>query len=93
MATLLIRCSLHAGLPEDEFRDWVRGRGRELVLEPAIADVEAAPLDAATWVVGLEVSSPAPESDDAVTGLIGDLRLLGLEPVVFRPDRVAPVSR
>lgn len=94
MPTLLIRCSLHAGLPEDEFRDWVHGRRRELVSEPAIEDVELAPLDGATWVLGLEVAAgDGLETTDAVAGLIGDLRLLGLEPVVFRPDGAAALAR
>ena len=93
MPTLLIRCSLHARLSEDEFRDWVHGRRRELVQEPAIAEVEAAPLEGATWVVGLEVSSPAAETDDAVTELISDLRLLGLEPMVFRPGGAVALAR
>lgn len=94
MPTLLIRCSLHAGLPEDEFRDWVHGRRRELLLEPTIEDVKLASLDCAIWVLGLEMTATdGVETADAVAGLIGDLRLLGLEPVVLRPDGAAALAR
>jgi len=61
----------------------VRARRDELLEASGVEDLRAAPLDETSWVLSLDV---APTSDAAmaeVDMLVGDLRLLGLEPAVY----------
>jgi hypothetical protein len=82
MPTLLIRCSLHAALSHEAFGDWVRGRRDELLEAPSVDDLHAARLDDTSWMLTLDVPRESDAATEEVHMLVGDLRLLGLEPVL-----------
>ena len=85
MPTLLIRCSLHAALSHEAFGDWVRARRDELLEASSVEDLHAARLDETSWVLSLDVGEASDAAAEEVHMLVGDLRLLGLEPAVYSP--------
>ncbi len=96
MSTMLIRCSLHDELTHEQFRDWIRGRRDEIIGDgSAVTAVHAARMAGSTWIVELDLAPESRESGagsrgDAVASLYGDLRLLGLKPVLFTANGEAP---
>jgi hypothetical protein len=86
MPTYLIRCSLHQSLSHDAFGAWIRQRRDDLVEGSVIEDLRAAALNDASWVLGVDVpGASGPTAAKEIRALIGDLRLLGLRPSLYRP--------
>jgi len=86
MPSLLIRCSPHDELSHDAFRTWVRERCAQL---DAVADLRTARLSETAWVLHVELDEPpGANGEHDVSDLLGDLRLLGLDPLLYRPGSV-----
>lgn len=85
MPTLLIRCTLHRDLTHRAFADWIDERRSTLTRETsALRHINAGRLGVAGWAVELHGAPGRTPELEAIAGdLVGDLRLLGLKPVVY----------
>ena len=91
--SLLIRCAPPRSEDREDIENWLAARVEGLAGEGALLYHFAPPRAGATsdgrgdaWVVELA----APEqtaSPDTISVLLADMRLLGLDPVIFRVDR------
>jgi hypothetical protein len=93
MSQLAIRCHPHAPVSTDEVDDWLRAeveRLRERAPHAALRVLrlnQALPTGDAEvgWLIELDAAGGAPPLDeDGLAQILRDLRLLGLQPTLFK---------
>lgn len=98
---LLIRCAPPRQEDREDIERWLAGRVQGLAGEGALLYHFAPPLAGATpdgrgdaWVVEF-AASEATVGPGTISVLLADMRLLGLNPVIFRidRDRAQPTAR
>jgi hypothetical protein len=84
MIELLLAYERPASLAEREFRSWLAGSTNGFTSTPASLSVEPGTLGGRS-VLRLTVDGdpPSASTQDTITGLLGDMRMLGLRPEVI----------
>jgi hypothetical protein len=105
MARLLVAWRQPHHLSDEEARAWVRAESGRLLALPAVARLELTELDRASkdqslaceWLLDVHLV-PGPNSASCVdeplfAEWLGDLRLLGMRPVVLLAERTTVLAR
>ena len=91
MDSILIYCRPRANTRADTLRGWLEDQASELSAGPAVGRATVVDLTTPTtggprehgWLLDCELVDAASRSNDALRGLLTDMRLVGFDPTVF----------